>query len=144
MQLTASGAAGDMRRMSDTEAVNRRAELRAEEARQRAEELQGRYRELAAQSEVNHQELQHARRAAIAAKCNAAEANQHLLEQLERSAAIHQLAAEAHDQAAAYAPGYVDKLGHSHAAERHRGAARRDRTLAAQLRESVSATAADR
>lgn len=136
MQLTASGATGDMRRTSELEVMSRR----AEEARQRAMELRARYRELAARSEVTDQELQHARRAAIAAKCNAAEECQHLLEQLDRSAAIHQLAADAHDQAAVYAPGYVDRVGHSHAAERHRAAARRDHTLAAQLRENESAT----
>lgn len=138
-QLSALCGTGDGPQTSHIDAVKQRAELRAQEARERAMELQGRYRDLLSQANVSEQELQHARRAAIAARSNAAEANQHLLEQLDRSAAIHQLAAQAHDQAAAAARGHADRVGHTHAAERHRAAARRDRNVAVELRDGISA-----
>jgi hypothetical protein len=133
--MTATSTNANGSRVSDMEALNRRAKQRADEANQRTDELLQRYQELADRPDATPEQLQHARRAATAARSNAAEARQHLLEQLDRSAAIHQLNAHAHDQAAIVAGGHADKLGHIQAAERHRAAARRDRAKAEEQRE---------
>jgi hypothetical protein len=124
--------------VSDKEVMSRRARQRAEEARKRADELNQLYRWLINHRGATAEQRQHARRAAIAARRNADQAHRYLLEQIDRSAAIHQIAAHAHDQAAAAARDHADKLAHTHAAERHRAAALRDRTAAAQLRERAS------
>lgn len=125
--------------MSDIEAVNLRAKRRAVEAGLRADELRRRYQELTEESGSSPAQVQHARRAAIAASRNALESLQSLLEQLDRSVAIHQLVAHAHDEAAAAARGHSAMVGHTEAAARHRAAARRNRSTAAQLRERASA-----
>ena len=119
--------------MSEMEAMSRHAMQRAEVARQRAQDFQQCYQYLTAHPGATAEQVQHARRAAMAARGNAEMAHQCLLEQLNRSAAIHQLAADAHDKVAAVAHDRTEKLGHIHAAERHRAAARRDAATAAQL-----------
>lgn len=119
--------------MGEMEAINLRAKRRAEEAGQRAEGLRMRYQELAANSGSSPAQVQHARRAAVAARRNAIAARQSLLQRLDRSVALHQLAAQAHDQAAAEALGHPDGLLHIEAAERHRAEAWRNRSAAVQL-----------
>lgn len=121
--------------MSDITAINRRARQRAEEAGQLAGELCQKYWQLNNIPGITAQQLQHARRAAIAASINAAEALRCLVEQFDRSALIHQLAADAHDRVAAVACGHAERIMHTHAAERHRAAARRDSARAAQLKD---------
>lgn len=123
--------------MTDMEAINLRAKRRAEEAGQRAELLRQRYRELAANSGSSPAQVQHARRAAIAARRNAAAARRSLLDGLDRSIAVHQLAADAHDQAAAVALEQPDRLLHIEAAKRHRAEAWRNRSAAVQLQKHV-------
>ena len=125
--------------MSDIEAVNLRTKRRAEEAGLRADELRRRYEELTQQSGSSPAQVQHARRAAIAARSNALESFQSLLEQLDRSAAIHLVVARAHDEAAAAARGHPDMVGHAEAAARHRAAAGHNRSMAARLRERAAA-----
>ena len=122
--------------MLNTEAVEQRVRRRAQDARERAEELYRRYLALIDQSEASEEQIEHARRVAIAARGNAAEAENALLGQLERSATIHQLAADAHDQAAAAGGvGNADGLDHEREADRHRTSARRDRAAADHIRE---------
>ena len=124
--------------MSDPDALNHRAMRRVEEAGKRADDLGRRYQQLANDPGATAGQVQHARRAAIAARSCSAQAWQSLLEQLDRSAAIHQRTADAHDQAAAAAKTPAEMFGHMRAADKHLAAAHREHAMVARLRERQS------
>lgn len=120
--------------MTDWETQRLRIKRRVAAAEQRLEELHLRRVELASrQSTTRNLERAHQRvRDAVE---HAAAARFAAVNQLERSADAHDVAARAHDAAARRAGNDFLAIAHAHIAEAHRSAARHDRKLVAEYRE---------